>query len=67
MLWFPFKNRVNLSPFTKDYRGGEHNNEPINNFSNPPYGGKSMQREFTIANKAPAICSVVSQLYIRLP
>ncbi len=35
MLWFPFKSRANLSPFTKDYRGGEQLNEPIANFWKP--------------------------------
>lgn len=35
MLWFPFNLRVNLSPFTKDYRGGEQMNEPQSNFCTP--------------------------------
>ncbi len=28
-LWFSFKPRINLSPFTKDFRGGEQQNESI--------------------------------------
>ena len=32
MLWFPFINRANLSPFTKDYRGEEQLNELKTNF-----------------------------------
>lgn len=39
MLWFPFNLRVNLSPFTKDYRGGERLYEPIDIFGVPPEGG----------------------------
>ena len=28
-LWFLFSPRINLSPFTKDFRGEEHYNESI--------------------------------------
>jgi len=28
-LWFLFNPRINLSPFTKDFRGEEHYNESI--------------------------------------
>ena len=28
-LWFLFKPRINLSPFTKDFRGEEQHNESI--------------------------------------
>ena len=28
-LWFSFIPRINLSPFTKDFRGGEQQNESI--------------------------------------
>lgn len=31
-LWFLFIQRVNLSPFTKDFRGGERYNESIDQF-----------------------------------
>ena len=34
-LWFLFNTRENLSPFTKDFRGEEHSNESIDNFSRP--------------------------------
>ena len=29
LLWFLFNPRINLSPFTKDFRGEEHYNESI--------------------------------------
>ena len=29
LLWFLFKPRINLSPFTKDFRGEEQHNESI--------------------------------------
>ena len=31
-LWFLFKPRINLSPFTKDFRGEEQYNESMTNF-----------------------------------
>ena len=31
-LWFSFIPRTNLSPFTKDFRGGEQQNESIDQF-----------------------------------
>ena len=31
-LWFLFIPRINLSPFTKDFRGEEHYNESIDLF-----------------------------------
>ena len=31
-LWFSFIPRINLSPFTKDFRGGEQQNESIDQF-----------------------------------
>ena len=31
-LWFLFNPRINLSPFTKDFRGEEHYNESIDYF-----------------------------------
>ena len=31
-LWFLFNPRINLSPFTKDFRGEEHTNESIDLF-----------------------------------
>jgi len=35
LLWFLFNPRINLSPFTKDFRGEEHCNEYSTNFSMP--------------------------------
>ena len=35
LLWFLLISRVNLSPFTKDFRGEEHHNESIDNLCNP--------------------------------
>lgn len=32
LLWFLFNPRINLSPFTKDFRGEEHYNESIDYF-----------------------------------
>jgi len=32
LLWFLFNPRINLSPFTKDFRGEEHYNESIDQF-----------------------------------
>lgn len=37
MLMSPFISRINLSPFTKDYRGGGQLNEPIGNFWRPTF------------------------------
>ena len=31
-LWFSFIPRINFSPFTKDFRGGEQQNESIDQF-----------------------------------
>lgn len=39
MLWFLFIHRVNLSPFTKDYRGEEQFNELDSIFGTPSDGG----------------------------
>lgn len=39
MLWFLFIHRVNLSPFTKDYRGEEHLNELDSIFGTPSKDG----------------------------
>ena len=39
VLWFLFIPRINLSPFTKDFRGEEHYNESIDYFLSPAHAG----------------------------
>lgn len=47
LLWFLFNKRENLSPFTKDFRGEEHFNESIDNFSYPsPKGDQIINISF---------------------
>lgn len=47
MLWFLFIHRVNLSPFTKDYRGEEQSNELDSIFGTPSNGGViKLRKEF---------------------
>ena len=41
LLWFLFKSRENLSPFTKDFRGEEQINEYILYFSCPTQQGNN--------------------------
>ena len=37
--------RINLSPFTKDFRGEEHYNESMTNFCNPALQGDKTQNQ----------------------
>jgi len=41
VLWFLFNPRINLSPFTKDFRGEEHYNESLLISLSPAMQGKS--------------------------
>ena len=44
---FP-SSRINLSPFTKDFRGGKQSNESVNQFFVAlPYGGAIMRSEIS--------------------
>ncbi len=43
LLWFLFRPRINLSPFTKDFRGEEQYNESIDVFCSSAYLQNNIQ------------------------
>lgn len=61
MLWFLFIYRVNLSPFTKDYRGEEHLNELDSIFGTPSFGGVIIKYKDKIARKTHQVGGTFSR------
>ena len=48
-LWFLFNPRINLSPFTKDFRGEEHFNESIDLFFKPLASAGAMNEDVDLS------------------
>ena len=67
LLWFLFNKRENLSPFTKDFRGEEHFNESIDNFSYPSQKGDHNTKQVIFSFFALIVSLRIEQVALLYP